>query len=58
VILGNERYGISESLLKECDQIVSIPCIGMKNSLNVGVSFGVCGYEIFRQFTNYTKSII
>lgn len=54
IILGNERCGISENLLKECDQIISIPCIGRKNSLNVGVSFGVIGYELFRQIQSHT----
>eukprot|EP01126_Amoeba_proteus_P049308 TRINITY_DN575_c0_g1_i2.p1 TRINITY_DN575_c0_g1~~TRINITY_DN575_c0_g1_i2.p1 ORF type:complete len:205 (+),score=43.07 TRINITY_DN575_c0_g1_i2:547-1161(+) len=50
VILGNERYGISLNLLKECDGVLHIPCFGTKNSLNVGVAFGICGYELLRQW--------
>jgi tRNA G18 (ribose-2'-O)-methylase SpoU len=52
LILGNERHGVDESLLKECDAIVRIPCQGVKNSLNVGVAFGICGYEIARQWSS------
>eukprot|EP01127_Copromyxa_protea_P017416 TRINITY_DN5300_c0_g1_i2.p1 TRINITY_DN5300_c0_g1~~TRINITY_DN5300_c0_g1_i2.p1 ORF type:complete len:202 (+),score=45.72 TRINITY_DN5300_c0_g1_i2:323-928(+) len=50
LILGNERFGIEANILKECDTVVSIPCNGVKNSLNVGVAFGICGYEVLRQW--------
>ncbi|KAL6064475.1 TrmH family RNA methyltransferase [Balamuthia mandrillaris] len=50
LILGNERHGIESDLLAMCDAVVSIPCRGVKNSLNVGVAFGICGYEILRQW--------
>jgi len=50
LILGNERFGIEAETLKQCDLIVSIPCGGIKNSLNVGIAFGICGYEILRQW--------
>jgi tRNA C32,U32 (ribose-2'-O)-methylase TrmJ len=35
---------------QRCAAIVSIPCVGVKNSLNVGVAFGICLYEISRQW--------
>jgi len=35
---------------KKCSAIVSIPCVGVKNSLNVGVALGICVYEISRQW--------
>ena len=35
LILGNEALGISESILKKCDEILYIPLYGSKNSLNV-----------------------
>jgi len=33
-----------------CDSVVQLPCRGVKNSLNVGVAFGVTAYEILRQW--------
>lgn len=50
LLLGNERFGIEADVLKQCDKVVSIPCWGVKNSLNVGVATGICGYEILRQW--------
>ncbi len=50
LVLGNEALGISKEILKLADEIVSIPVKGWKNSLNVGVSCAVCGYEIKRQW--------
>lgn len=50
LVIGNERHGVSEAILPLCDAIVNIPCRGVKNSLNVGVAFGIAGYEIARQW--------
>lgn len=50
LVIGNERHGVSETILPLCDAIVNIPCRGIKNSLNVGVAFGIAGYEIARQW--------
>lgn len=51
LILGNEALGISEDILKICDKIVEIPVFGMKNSLNVGIAFSICAYEIRKNFS-------
>ena len=51
LVLGNERHGISPQLLAHCDAIVRLPSNGLKNSLNVGVALGMCGYEIYRQWS-------
>ncbi|MCD4817278.1 MAG: RNA methyltransferase [Candidatus Cloacimonetes bacterium] len=51
LILGNEALGISEDILKICDEIVEIPVFGMKNSLNVGVAFSICAYEVRRKIS-------
>ena len=32
--------------------MVQLPCRGVKNSLNVGVAVGMCGYEIARQWAD------
>lgn len=37
LILGNERYGLSEEVLKQVEQTIKIKMAGRKNSLNVAV---------------------
>ena len=51
LLLGNERHGIAPELLALCDGVVRLPSRGVKNSMNVGVALGMCGYEIVRQWT-------
>jgi 23S rRNA (guanosine2251-2'-O)-methyltransferase len=46
LIIGNEISGISDELLKLCDQAVEIDMSGIKNSLNVAVAFGIMAYQI------------
>ena len=41
LIVGNEVEGISEPLLKYTDASVEIPMLGLKQSLNVSVAYGV-----------------
>ena len=49
LVLGNEALGISHEILREVDEIVEIPVMGYKNSMNVSVAFGIVMYEIQRQ---------
>ena len=49
VVLGNEALGVSEEVLQVADEIVEIPMLGYKNSINVAVAFGIVVYEIQRQ---------
>ncbi|EKX44504.1 hypothetical protein GUITHDRAFT_72172 [Guillardia theta CCMP2712] len=51
LVLGNERYGIDSSHVSLCDAVVKIPCRGIKNSLNVASAYGICAYEITRQWS-------
>ncbi len=46
LIVGNEVDGISEDILKLCDEVVHIPMYGKKESLNVSVAAGIAMYEI------------
>ncbi len=46
ILLGNERYGVSEGTLSLVDYLVKIPLLGRKNSLNVGVC-GAIGLHHF-----------
>lgn len=48
-VVGNERFGLDAETLKLCDEIRRIPLRGQKNSLNVGVSLAVAGFEWARQ---------
>ncbi|MFH1455143.1 MAG: TrmH family RNA methyltransferase [bacterium] len=48
MIMGNEVGGIDKKILTLCDVIAEIPMKGKKESLNVSVSFGIAGYEIFK----------
>lgn len=47
IVMGNEVDGIDKKTLALCDVIAEIPMNGKKESLNVSVSFGIAGYEIF-----------
>lgn len=46
LVLGNEIEGVSEEILKLCDQPIEIPMAGLKNSLNVSVAYGVIAYHL------------
>ncbi|PIR72678.1 MAG: RNA methyltransferase [Candidatus Nealsonbacteria bacterium CG10_big_fil_rev_8_21_14_0_10_36_24] len=46
LIIGNEVKGVSLSVLKRADKIISLPMFGKKESLNVVVAFGIVGYEM------------
>ena len=44
ILLGEEVKGIEKNMLKMCDEIVEIPMMGEKESLNVSVATGVLLY--------------
>lgn len=46
VVLGNEEYGISEDVLRACDDFVHLPMRGFKNSVNVANAFSVVAFHI------------
>lgn len=45
LIVGNEVRGLPASVLKSADTIIEIPMYGKKESLNVGVAFGVVAFH-------------
>jgi tRNA G18 (ribose-2'-O)-methylase SpoU len=49
LVLGNEKYGISDSLLKLCNLKVYIPMPGTVKSMNVTHAASVCLFEWLRQ---------
>lgn len=46
LILGNEKTGLSEKILRRCDEVLYIPMRGRKESLNVSVAFGIAAYYL------------
>lgn len=46
LIIGNEKIGVSPSLLKRADKIIELPMHGKKESLNVAVAAGIAVYKI------------
>lgn len=46
LVLGNEVRGLSQEILRRCDEIIFIPMAGGKESLNVSVAFGVAIYQL------------
>lgn len=49
LVLGGEGEGLSPSLAKRCDELVSIPLRGRLESLNVSVAAAILMYEKRRQ---------
>lgn len=45
LILGNERFGVDSQTLAASDHVVRVSTVGQKNSLNVGVAFGVAAAQ-------------
>ncbi|MDE5869963.1 MAG: 23S rRNA (guanosine(2251)-2'-O)-methyltransferase RlmB [Muribaculaceae bacterium] len=52
IVMGNEETGISDDVLRQCDDLAAIPIRGNIGSLNVSVAAGVMLYEAVRQRLN------
>jgi len=48
LIVGNEVKGISKKILSLADEIISIPMLGQKESLNVAIAGSIALYEFNR----------
>jgi len=46
LIVGNELDGVSQAALSLCDHHLKIPMQGMKESLNVAISFAIVAYRL------------
>lgn len=51
-VIGGERYGIPERILRMCTSAVHIPMFGVNSSMNVATSLGIVLYEWHRRFRN------
>lgn len=49
LLVGNERYGLPESIRQEADVLVRLPMVGQATSLNVSAATAALVYEIVRQ---------
>lgn len=46
LVVGNEVTGLSDTILKRCDEVMHLPMLGIKESLNVSVAFGIAAYKL------------
>jgi len=57
LVLGNEVEGVSAGVVEQADFSVEIPMLGMKQSLNVSVAYGILVYHIaMRWLENHSKT--
>ena len=49
LIIGNENFGVSEVVLKECEQTIHINMFGQNSSMNVVQATNIALYEITKQ---------
>lgn len=50
LIFGHEVAGIKDETMKLVDEAVEIPMYGVKQSLNIAVSYGVCTYHFVHKY--------
>jgi len=50
LVMGNEVDGVSEEIVKKADETIEIPMLGLKQSLNVSVAFGIVVYHLLAQY--------
>ena len=50
LIVGNEVNGVNQALVDIADEVLEIPQLGTKHSLNVTVATGVALWEIFKVY--------
>ena len=48
LVVGNEVAGIGEPVLADCSAHLAIPMLGVKNSFNVAVAFGIATFSAAR----------
>ena len=53
-VFGNEVEGISDVIVTQADQVVDLPMLGIKHSLNVSVAYGIVMYNALNQYGKTT----
>lgn len=54
LFLGNEEYGLSDTLLSEMDFLIQIPLVGSKNSLNVASAYAIAASTLRSKISSYS----
>ncbi len=55
LVVGNEIIGVDPDILNECDSHLHIPMVGLKNSLNVAIAFGIAVYSLTKN--NFSSTV-
>ena len=55
LVVGNEVDGVSDEVVQMADLAVEIPMLGIKQSLNVSVAYGVVLYHVFGKYLKFNK---
>ena len=50
LVIGNERTGLTDDILKLLDDVVEIPVYGLPHSFNAATAASMAMYEYCRQF--------
>jgi tRNA G18 (ribose-2'-O)-methylase SpoU len=53
IVLGNEVFGVTDTLLPLCDGAIEIPQQGTKHSLNVTIAAGIVLWEAFKIYRDF-----
>ena len=48
-VFGNEVDGVSDEIILESDQVLEIPQVGTKHSLNVSVAAGIILWDFYQK---------
>lgn len=51
IVFGNEVKGVAQDVVDLSDQVIEIPQIGTKHSLNISVSVGVVTWDLFSKMS-------
>lgn len=49
VIFGNEVKGVQQEVIDACTDVIEIPQVGTKHSLNIAVSVGIVMWDLFQK---------
>lgn len=48
LVFGNEVFGVDQTVVDACDEVIEIPQEGTKHSLNISVSMGVVLWDFWK----------
>ncbi len=55
IVMGNEVDGISREIISRADMAVELPMMGIKQSLNVSVAYGIMLYHLLYKYLKINK---